>query len=661
LTRFLAALLGLASFPSAIASDVSSHPSAAATLQTRGGETVWWLNQDALQPLGIGVARLDRRTDARPEIGHYLEWHFAAESDSGFLLQLQGNRFGRLQEAALRHRGGPLFALPQGELDLRGFRLQRRAGGVIGLDVADAQGKVWFQLDHVHEYLDAPAKTFAVKYMDLRLAPALALRLGRPDFAGMLVGGMQSTAAELEAVSTPAAAETSSCTAIYPDPGVAKGGAWVDVRMLNLAVNWEERSPDGVNVYRCGRPDGNGGHTQICTQTSTDGVVVLSPDASLRNDGTASVAWHPKFTPPNPPYGNDQHPYLVWNMYRVNADGSLHQIGVSALKHAFHTINAACECGQGEVLYPTCEDTYGGFSNDYPTSLAPRTEIIPHTAQWGRCGSLYDKDCDGSADAGGALPDDAYTPAKHFGVVESELDGSMYPGARWFVEYWYVIRDDVNPYNNFGLLEVQPVKVRSQGADPNAWIWRFANVDFHNEPMVDYWATLAPTGSVTQVRERETALGRVRVATRATPRAGGAWRYDYAVFNLDYAQVQTTGAEPNLRILTTRGLGTVSVPVGERAKPGDAAFYGIGADAAAWSSKFDATAVTWKAPPSLWLNWGTTYVYSFTAGLPPVDGVMVLQDGMASSRPVIVPTLAPLGTGTHRARPAALGDIVPQR
>ena len=654
--------MGLAWLAAAGASEVQSVVPGEMLVQSRGGETVWWINKDALQPLGIRVARLDQRTDTKSEIGNYLEWHFAAESDSGFRLRVRDHRFERLEEGAMRHRGGPVFQLPQGELDLRGFRVQRRAGGVIGLDVADAQGQVWFQLDHVHEYLDASAKTFAVKYMDLRLAPTLAQRLGRPDFAGMLVGGMQTTAAELLAASTPAAAATSSCPAIYPDPGVAKGGAWVDVRMLDLAVNWEERSPDGVNVYRCGRPDGNGGHSLICTQGSTDGVVVLSPDASLRNDGTASVAWHPKFTAPNPPYNNDQHPYLVWNMYRVNADGSLHQIGVSALKHAFHTINASCGCGQGEVLYPTCEDTYGGFSNDYPASLAPRAEIIPHTAQWGRCGSLYDKDCDGNPDTDfGALPDDSYTPAKHFGVVESELDGSLYPGARWFVEYWYVIRDDVNPYNNFGLLEVTPAKVRAQGADPDAWIWRFTNVDFHNEPMVDYWATLAPAGSVSQVRERETSLGRVRVAVRATPRAGGAWRYDYAVFNVDYSRVQSTGVEPNLRILTTRGLSVVTVPVSERAKASDAAFYGIGANAAPWSSSIGDASVNWKAPPSLWLNWGTTYVYSFTAALPPADGVLVVQDGSATSRATQVPTLAPMSVTVHRARPAALGDIVPQR
>jgi len=38
-----------------------------------------------------------------------------------------------------------------------------------------------------------------------------------------------------------------------------------------------------------------------------------------------------------PPHTNDQHPYLVWNFYRL-ADGRLEQIGVSGAKHAFLTI-----------------------------------------------------------------------------------------------------------------------------------------------------------------------------------------------------------------------------------------------------------------------------------------------------------------------------------
>ncbi len=194
-------LLVLAALPwVAAAARPALGDGADATLwRSRGGDTTWWLNRDVLRSLGIALRDSAERTDRAKEFGNYLEMHFAATDDSGFALRLRGAALVRLDASALRHRGGPVFALPQGELDLRGFRLQRRSGGAFGLDVSDAQGRVWFNLDHAHQYVDIAAGRFAVRHMDLRLAPALAQRLGHPEFAGLLVGGMQSEASGLSA------------------------------------------------------------------------------------------------------------------------------------------------------------------------------------------------------------------------------------------------------------------------------------------------------------------------------------------------------------------------------------------------------------------------------------------------------------------------------
>jgi hypothetical protein len=54
-----------------------------------------------------------------------------------------------------------------------------------------------------------------------------------------------------------------------------------------------------------------------------------------------AVPWYSKFSGSFPPYNNDQHPFLVWNMYRV-ANGAIQQIGASGMKHAFLTINSNC-------------------------------------------------------------------------------------------------------------------------------------------------------------------------------------------------------------------------------------------------------------------------------------------------------------------------------
>jgi hypothetical protein len=418
------------------------------------------------------------------------------------------------------------------------------------------------------------------------------------------------------------------------------------VAMLRLAVNWEERQPDGVNSYRCGRSDGAGAHTLACSADSDDGLVVLAPDASLRNVGDAAVAWYAKFSAPAPPYANDQHPYLVWNLYRLDADGRLRQIGASGAKHAFHTINAVCNCGDGNILFPGCEDTYGGFSNDFASGLAPRSEIIPYTARWGRCGSLHDRDCDGRRDAGdGLLPDDAYNPAKRLAVRERELLPARHPGARWFLEYWYVVRDDADPWNNFGLMEITPQKVRGQGTDPNAWVWRFDVTDFRNGSMLQRWRESAPADGWQRSSLVQTAQGRALLATRVTPQADGRYRYDYQLFNLDLMQARTSGAEPNLRIEENLGIERFAVFADARAQIDHTDFAAVADSGVDWTAARTDDRVSWQRGTAAALAWGLTYRFGFVSDLSPRDST------------------AHLGTGTqiwHAATLAPLRDWAPR-
>jgi hypothetical protein len=88
-----------------------------------------------------------------------------------------------------------------------------------------------------------------------------------------------------------------------------------------------------------------------------------------------------------PPYGNDQHPYLIWNLYRTNSDGRLEQIGRSGVKHAWLTTNGSCLDSTAEhdshILGRGCLDTYGTGNNDTSSDLGPRSEIVPATGIWG--------------------------------------------------------------------------------------------------------------------------------------------------------------------------------------------------------------------------------------------------------------------------------------
>ena len=46
-------------------------------------------------------------------------------------------------------------------------------------------------------------------------------------------------------------------------------------------------------------------------------LIAVAPSATLKNVGVTDIPWHGKFSGNFPPYNNDQHPYLAWNMYRL--------------------------------------------------------------------------------------------------------------------------------------------------------------------------------------------------------------------------------------------------------------------------------------------------------------------------------------------------------
>ena len=218
-------------------------------------------------------------------------------------------------------------------------------------------------------------------------------------------------------------------------------------------------------------------------------------------------------------------------MYRVDADGHIKQIGVSAIKHAFLTINwehtpgsGECGCAEGHVIYPTCEDTYSLSNNDNSSSggsqqqnLAPRSEVVPYTAVWGRCGSVWDANCDGAMD-GGSGAQNLYD--YRMLVDESDMLPPLSTGAHYYFEYWYIVRDDVNIYNTMGYREIQPFK--------NGATWQVnlvnagaADHDFFLGPALNKWVDPVAPGANAMNQELATPLGRARVAMKATSLGGG--------------------------------------------------------------------------------------------------------------------------------------------
>ncbi|MCW5568967.1 MAG: hypothetical protein KIS84_12155, partial [Dokdonella sp.] len=349
----------------------------------------------------------------------------------------------------------------------------------------------------------------------------------------------------------------------------------------------------------------------------------------------ADIPWWQKFSGNHEPYGNDQHPYLIWNLYRINANGSIDQIGRSGVKHAFLTTNTGCieNPNNGHVLGLGCIDTYSTGNNDSNNALGPRSEIIPATNEWGRCGSIYDIDCNGVANSSGNT-----NYSQRLIVAESQIAPGLNPGATFLFESWYLAREDINIYNSMAS--------KSFTATWTGSTWAVGgNANYRLGPAIDRWVDPAIPTANAQSIEFASVEGHVKVAVKATDLGGGNWRYDYAVMNLDFARGVTEGASPNLRVVHNYGFDRFSVTA-----PGvaisDIVFSDGDLDAANdWAGTATASGIEWSAPvnpappantPAVLnpLNWGTLYRFSFTANSAPTAAAIdlhIAQAGMPAS------------------------------
>jgi len=358
-----------------------------------------------------------------------------------------------------------------------------------------------------------------------------------------------------------------------------------------------------------------------CTGSSSSARVYFAPNATLQNVGSADVPWWDWLgggnSAPMPPYANRQHPLLVWNLYRIDGDGQLDQIGRSGVKHAWYSTNGTCGCSGGNILWAApnastqqgCTDTYSAGNNNESRRLGPRSEIVPKDAVWGRCGSVWDPDCDGLTvdPAMGA-------PVHRMLVRESDLAPALNPGAEYWLEAWYVVRDDAAHANNF-----------RHGRGQTAWSggswsnFALAGGTQQPGPLLSTWIAQAPAGTRVLDRELVTAEGRVRLAVRATPLGDGRWRYDYALMNLDFARAQTQGSEPNLRVLHNYGFDRIllEIPAGLAIESSE---WSDGAGLLTpWAGERNGDRYGWAATePAASLTWGSLLRLSLVANAAPV-------------------------------------------
>jgi hypothetical protein len=537
-----------------------------------------------------------------------------------------------------------------GKVAATGLRLRSRSGhrspavwlvprGQLDWNLVDAKGGIWFSIEHGMRSPDIARDGLRLVTADLRVGPALAAwrRLAVRDELIGNVGLRLPLAVDAASPATKGAVAKSCAAPNWPGtPGYVTDVSLVDINR--------------VDVLRCRRLGGGG----TCDGPGGDeGEVVYVPSATLRNRleaDAADVPWYTKFSGNLPPYGNDQHPYLVWSFYRLDAEGRIEQLARSGLKHAFATANELCNDAtcptNGNILGRACQDLYNAGSNDAAFLLAPRTELIPATGVWGRCGSVFDDvinadnspGCDGIQDPGVAF--DGYT----FRMVlrETTIDPALNSGASYYVDAWYVVRDDVDIFNTMGHRSLQPNY--ASGA------WRVGALGpFQTGAVIERWLEAAGATESTSLGEASVAEGRVRVAARVLRLPDGRYRYDYAVMNFDFSRVATDPgtSEPNLRILSNRGFSAIEVALPDGAGV-DATEFRDGDPNAAndWAGGAVPDAWRWTAPPGVTFDWGSLVFLRIVSPNPPGSGELLLAIADAGS-PATLPVSALVPDGSR--------------
>ncbi|MBC7938458.1 MAG: hypothetical protein H7Z19_01630 [Chitinophagaceae bacterium] len=604
---------------------------------TAGGGTVGmrW-NRDLAGDIGLVLGAASGRHTQLSINEHEL---FDLRQGGSLTFDVRNSNLRSFIGGALQARGGYVIDTASGRIDLTDFRLVPRLGNTLILDVVGSDGKAWFYVDRLMYELIDNNQRLAVRTMDLRITPELAARVGHPEVSGWTIGELEMTTDVLRQGANPTTPRGSTKWHGNPVPGAPGALYEADLFMHTFSTQYS----------RC-----NG-----CTGEGGNGSVVFTPSSTLRNNvnngsaqpsvagdplgtssamWTADIPWYTKFSGNFPPYANDQHPYLIWNLYRFNADGSIDQIGRSGVKHAFLTTNTSCleNPGDNHILGRGCFDVYSVSNNDSNNSMGPRSEIVPASNQWGRCGSIFDVNCDGVSNSSGNGSYD-----QRLVVRESQFSGPAQAGATYMFESWYLARQDVNILNSMAT---------SRATFTRTSVWAVGGNDQYKlGPAIDRWVDPAAPGPNASSVRISTAEGNVKVAVKTTDLGAGRWRYDYAVMNLDFARAQTEGAEPNLRVLRNLGFDNFGVPIGS-ATPTDLVFSDGDVDATNdWTPVIRDGRLTWvSANRNNALNWGTLFRFSFIVAQAPVNSAVTMHIAADNTRETLeaAGVLAPAEVGT---------------
>ncbi len=493
-------------------------------------------------------------------------------------IDLPGGSYEGFGAGALAGGVGPTLGGPRGSVALGGYWL-KAAPYRLDLLIVTASSEPLFLIDHIHTHYDPASGGLEIRNADLRVTPELAARLGDARLTGLAVGLF-----ELETQLASKGAKPSE-----PQSLGASGGGDCETPNFNLPIDVTLEDISSVQQ-----------------SALVQGRVAITPSAKLRNVGVGDVQWEAPLA--------EVHPMLAWAMYRESA-GVFEQIGISTVKHAFNAQNNDCPCASGPVLWAGgCSDVYGTFTNADRSNLAPRDEIAAHPVDWDSCGSFMDPECDDVRN----FPTPANGLERRLHVAEADLQVT---GANYYIEAWYLVKDDIDIFNTMGWLKVTP-------NGPGFWTFSL-DTSLANGPSLDAWV---PRGTLTaseSAQVQDSGEGKFEVASKAVDLGGGLHRYEYALMNFDF----------------DRRLNGFSVPL----EPGSTVTQLAFSDATDvtsddWTPTVGATSVSWNAPVGLGADWGEMRRMAFTVDQAPLVysvTVLPLEAGTPNSFAVAAPVPLP--------------------
>jgi hypothetical protein len=485
-----------------------------------------------------------------------------------------------------------------------------------------------------------------------------------------------------------------------PQNGYRPGGQLPGIDVAISAIAASTGGGKAINIYATAASSASLPAAQFALTASTTSCNFQPNDSGTRNYATGELtgwvpaewyaAWDSDLpginfanpleigTHPNTPtwLWGARHPYIVTNVYRLNAEGRLEQLAASWIKHGWLAAsvsqsevagpNGQPRCGTGtcsglgnNFLGANCSDTYGAGLNADRRWLGPRTEVRAnapfHDPGWAIPDSWLAKyDYAGDVDAlqGGDGYSRAYNSSgtgqswKLCQVKLSELDTSpqgLGPPSgfgRVFIEGYYVVNGDNYKFNNFA-------SRRFTYTQPSGSI-SAANFTFDGPhtygPTLLQWGSmpgLNVPGTFRHSVAQPTNEGTIYVASRVVDLGGGQWRYEYNVLNADFdREVMSVRVNvPLSATVTNQGFwqprqASPGYHGFNRADPQQTAAGGIPLASSNWSYVYDVDnkAGMWAAPAPIpstvrpnTIRWGTMYTFWFTANYPPShNGSMTL-------------------------------------